>query len=105
MDSDPDAITFVGEDVDVVVARSNRSELCLGLLVERTSCFKIPTILRFIQYRAVNALRVLTADAEADPVRHFVHDPADVGTQIRACHIKADRLVAAADVISDTGRA
>ena len=77
VDSDPDASCLLGEDVDVVVARSDGSDLRHGLLIERTSCFEVPTIVRFIQHCAVNALRVLTADAEADRFRHFVHDSAE----------------------------
>jgi hypothetical protein len=102
VDADPNPVLLVGEDVDVVVARADGAELARGLVAQVQVLDDRPR--RVVEQVVVYTLRVLAADAEADGANDVVHDPADAGARDVARHVDQDGLVAASDVVADTGR-
>jgi hypothetical protein len=101
--ADPDEAVVAGEQVDVVVARADRAELVARhldhLALRPEVCARDRA-----EHRVVDGLGVVAPDAEGDAPEHVVHDPRDVRPDLHCADIRADRLVAARDVVPDARR-
>jgi hypothetical protein len=106
--ADPYAILFIHKKVDIVITAADGSELVARHLLKRRDGLQLPRRIVKEHVRAnllVARFVVLAAYAEADDVPHIVHDASDVGAQLGARHVEAHGLIAAADVITNAGRA
>jgi hypothetical protein len=101
--TNPHAIFFVREQVYVVIAAAHGAKLVTRHLLERRNRLQLPG--HIIEQGMIYPFVVLAANTEADNRPHVVHDSGDARTQLHAGHIKTHGLVAAADVVANTGRA
>src|SRR6266702_4017391 len=105
MDADPYVAGLVLHQVHVVVARADRAELRLRELREPALGLEVRHADR-VEHRMVRALLRGDAHAERDATGDHAHhrlDPAEE-VEIFAYEIRAHRLVAAADVVTNAGR-
>ena len=100
--SDPEAVVLVGEQVHVVVAGTDGTEL-LGGQVVKLALGSERRLSNRVEHRMVgNRLLVRAAHPEADPLDDLVHDPRDGHVaELEPC---PHRLVSAGDVIADARR-
>jgi hypothetical protein len=100
--TNPHAILFVCEQVNIVIAAAHGAELVTRQFLERRNRLQLPC--HIIEQSVVYLFVVLAANAEADDRPNVVHDRGNARTQLRAGHIYTNGLVSAADVVADTCR-
>src|SRR3990172_128352 len=101
MDADPDAVEFVGEDVDIVITRANRPQLLACHLLERGGGIQTPGVI--IEEGMIDLFVVTPTDAEGHGLEDLLHDVSHAVTDVAVVEIKPYRLVAAANVIANAG--
>ena len=103
--ADPDPAVLVLHHVHVMVARAHRAELVLGQLRQLPLRLEL-RVADVVEHLVLRALGRRHAHAERDAGRDLAHDALDAAqrVQVGASQLGLDGLVAAADVISDTGR-
>src|ERR1039457_552436 len=95
VDTDPDPVQLVCEQIDVVVATAYRSELLLRFALEGACCLGVPARMSIpAEERVIDAFVVLAAYSETEDAEDVVHDRNDAGAQICATHIREDCFVA-----------
>ena len=111
MHTDPDPLSFVFENVNVVVAAANGTELCSGHIPQRSQLPRravrtlgdLPGIIVVVvEEFVVDPFLVLACKPEGDRVPDVIHDARDVGAHVGCVGVGEHGLVAAADVVADT---
>ena len=105
VDANPDAVLLVGEEVDVVVAGADGSQLGCGFAFQGRGGFEIPTGIVALKDRVLGGGIVFAAYAKADRGPDLVHDGLDAVAQRGAGHVEAYGFVAAGDVEAYSGGA
>src|SRR5581483_5700332 len=80
VNTDPDAVLLVVEDVNIVVAAADRSKLSCCFSLERVRSRNVPG--RVVEQRVIERLVIVSADSEGDRFAHIVHDLRYAGTYI-----------------------
>ena len=99
VDADPDAVILVDEQVDVVVARADGTELLARHLLERRDGLQLPGVV--VEQFVVDVFLVAAADAEGERLEDVVHDRGDLGAHLVGVRVETHGLVTAGDVIAD----
>ena len=103
MDAQPDTALLILEDVHIVIAAADRTEL-LGCELLLLACNGQSPGRVVLKERMIDRLLVLTPDAERDRVPDVVHDRLDVRLHFRGGRVQANGLVSAGDIVTDPRR-
>ena len=101
MDANPNAVQFVDQDIDVVVPSTDGSKLIPCQSLQGTHRIELPGLV--IKQLVIYPHRILQANAKREPRKYIIHDLADIAADIVGLGIKANGLVATANVVADTG--
>jgi hypothetical protein len=100
----PHAVLLVGEQVDVVVAGSDGPEL-LGREVTQRPLRRKCRVADLVDHGMVARAPVVATDTEADALHDLIHQPRQLRLHLLEDQVRQHRLVATADVVTDSGGA
>src|SRR5467141_3856661 len=99
MHTDPNAILFIGEKIDIMISATDRSKLVGRHRLQLTHWLQLPG--GIVKHLVFNARFTFLSNAERNVAHDVVHNFLDRELQLRALHVGADGEISARDVEPD----